>query len=393
MKPNIAIVTPLQPTYSETFLRAHLERLPFQVHHFYGLPKMGYHPIYDGAGRPLSSDAKWFNYLETGLDTLFGESGIGYTLRRRAMLNYFREHQIKAVLAEYGPTGTYVMDACAQAQIPLLVHYHGRDAYHYKTLQRFAAKYRRMFVDADTILPVSTDMQQQLASLGAKPEKMLLNPYGPNPTFFTYQELPDSRPPVFLSVGRFTAKKAPHLTIHAFARVQAAVPAAKLIMLGDGELWEESKKLAQDLGVLAHIDFAGPRTPAQIASIHHQVRVFVQHSVRAIDGDSEGTPVAILEAMKSGLPIVSTRHAGIKDVVLEAETGYLVEEGDWEAMAEAMLHLAKDPALAAEMGKKGNARVEAHYTMEQHIQRLATAIQTAIDKKNVFNESRPATPN
>ena len=162
MKPNIAIVTPLQPTYSETFLRAHLERLPFQVHHFYGLPKMGYHPIYDGAGKALSSDQKWFNYLETGLDTILGENGWGYTLRRRAMVAYFKKHRIEAVLAEYGPTGTYIMDACKQAKVPMLVHYHGRDAYHYKTVERFGAKYRRMFDFASTILPVSTDMFQQL---------------------------------------------------------------------------------------------------------------------------------------------------------------------------------------------------------------------------------------
>ncbi|HPH20293.1 MAG TPA: hypothetical protein PLE32_16000, partial [Haliscomenobacter sp.] len=75
MERNVAIVTPLIPTYSETFLRAHIELLPFKMHHFYGLPKMGYHPIYDGTGVPLSSDNKWINYLETGIDTLFSENG------------------------------------------------------------------------------------------------------------------------------------------------------------------------------------------------------------------------------------------------------------------------------------------------------------------------------
>jgi glycosyltransferase involved in cell wall biosynthesis len=380
MKPNIAIVTPLQPTYSETFLKAHLERLPFHIHHFYGLPKMGYHPIYDGAGKPLSSDQKWFNYLETGIDTLLGETGWGYTLRKKAMVKYFKDHQIAAVLAEYGPTGTYLMDACAETQIPLLVHYHGRDAYHYKTLQRFGLKYRKMFAFAKTVLPVSTDMQQQLINLGAKEDQLVLNPYGPNPSYFSFKDIA-SNPPLFLTVGRFTAKKAPHHTIRAFAKVVEKVPHAQMLMLGDGELWEEGKHLAKELGVYDHIDFAGPRTPEQIAAAHHQVRAFVQHSVRATDGDSEGTPVAILEAMRSGLPVVSTRHAGIKDVVLEGETGFLVDEGDWEGMAAAMLTLANNPTLAAEMGRAGHNRVEAHYTMEQHIQRLADAIQKTIREK------------
>ena len=83
MKPNIAFITPLEITYSETFLQAHLERLPFKIHHFYDLPKMDYHPIHDGAEKPLSSDNKWINYLETGLEMLFAENGWGYTLHKR----------------------------------------------------------------------------------------------------------------------------------------------------------------------------------------------------------------------------------------------------------------------------------------------------------------------
>ena len=382
MERNVAIVTPLIPTYSETFLRAHIELLPFKMHHFYALPKMGYHPIYDGQGKPLFSDSKWFNYLETGIDRLFGETGIGYFFRKKAMSRYLREHHIEALLVEYGPTATYILDVCKKNKVPLIVHFHGRDAYHYKTLARFGKKYPALFDYSASIISVSADMNQQLIALGAPAEKLVLNPCTPNTHLFNYQDI-GNNPPVFITVGRFAAKKGPEYVIKAFGKVAEQIPGAKMLMVGEGELWETCKHLSRDLGLSEKIEFLGSCSPAKVAELHHQARVFVQHSRRAEDGDSEGTPVSVLEAMKSGLPVVSTRHAGIKDVVLEGETGFLVEEGDWEAMAEAMVQLAKDPGLAAAMGKKGSARANAHYTMEQHIQRLADAIQAAIDNKKL----------
>lgn len=106
-------------------------------------------------------------------------------------------------------------------------------------------------------------------------------------------------------------------------------------------------------------------------------RSFVQHSIRAFDGDSEGTPVAILEAQVSGLPVVSTTHAGIKDVVMSGETGLLVAEGNVNGMADAMIELAKSPSRAAELGKAARHRALKEYTLTQSIQKLATAIRSA----------------
>ena len=99
-------------------------------------------------------------------------------------------------------------------------------------------------------------------------------------------------------------------------------------------------------------------------------RAFVQHSVRAADGDCEGTPVAIIEACATGLPVVATRHAGIPDVVLEGETGLLVEERDVDGMVTAWLHLARDAELAGTLGCAGRARVAEHYELKTSIQRL-----------------------
>ena len=88
----------------------------------------------------------------------------------------------------------------------------------------------------------------------------------------------------------------------------------------------------------------------------HRAAIFVQHSVTASNGDTEGFPVVIAEAMVSALPVVSTRHSGIPEGVVEGETGLLVAEGDVDGMGAALARLLADPSLAAKMGAAGRAR-------------------------------------
>lgn len=106
-------------------------------------------------------------------------------------------------------------------------------------------------------------------------------------------------------------------------------------------------------------------------------RCFVQHSVEAPDGDCEATPVGVLEAGASGLPVVATRHDGITDVVVEGETGLLVEERDVRGMAEAVPGLARDP-LAARLGRAARRHVRTHFSSAHSIERLWSIIAGSV---------------
>jgi glycosyltransferase involved in cell wall biosynthesis len=107
-------------------------------------------------------------------------------------------------------------------------------------------------------------------------------------------------------------------------------------------------------------------------------RAFVQHSVRTTYGDSEGTPVAVLEASATGLPVVSTKHAGIQDAILHRCTGFLVAEQDVNSMADYMLRLASDSRLAAAMGSAGRQFVLENYSAEKSIGQLYGILQKAV---------------
>jgi glycosyltransferase involved in cell wall biosynthesis len=148
-------------------------------------------------------------------------------------------------------------------------------------------------------------------------------------------------------------------------------------MIGDGPLLGPCKNLACALQIADFVEFLGAQPPDVVAREMKRARAFVQHSVAGSDGNSEGTPVSILEAMATGLPVISTNHAGIPDVVIDGHSGLLVDECDVEGMAKNMLAVARSPELAAMLGRNGSARVRQRYTMEQSISRLARILDAA----------------
>ena len=128
---------------------------------------------------------------------------------------------------------------------------------------------------------------------------VVTNPYGPGDSLFEVR--PDYRPTV-LALGRFTHIKANCLTLMAFKQVLESCPEAGLVMVGDGELLECFKTLAQAWGIADRVTFTGAIPHAEILPLFAQACCFVQHSVTPSNGDAEGAPVVILEAQAARPP-------------------------------------------------------------------------------------------
>jgi colanic acid/amylovoran biosynthesis glycosyltransferase len=362
---RLCVVAPYEPVLTETFIRGHLERLPARTTLLHSWPLM------EGERHVFSAPRRAYHKLLRAL------TGDKTRETNAAFVAALRRARADAVLAEYGDTGAQVAEACRRTGLPLVVHFHGYDASVREVLEENAESYPFMFRVAAAVVAVSRAMQRRLISLGAPPEKVHYNPYGIDCAKFGGAR-PENASPVFVAVGRFVEKKAPQLTVEAFAEVHAAVPEARLRMVGDGPLLEECRALASRLGVAGAVEFLGARAHDFVQEEMRAARCFVQHSVEAANGDCEGMPVGILEACASGLPVVSTRHAGIPDVVVEGETGLLVEERDVRGMAEAMLRLARDPELAARMGRAARQRAAENFSSERSIAGLWSIIESAI---------------
>lgn len=153
---------------------------------------------------------------------------------------------------------------------------------------------------------------------------------------------------LIVSVARFEPQKNPIGLIRAFARANSAEPASHLIMAGEGSLLEASRHLAQQLGLAGRVHFPGVcrSVPELLAAC----------DLFALASNWEGSPVAILEAMAAGLPVLATAVGGVPELVLKDVTGVLVPPGDMEALARAMTALARDPARRQAMGEAGAKR-------------------------------------
>ncbi|PJJ83770.1 glycosyltransferase [Mucilaginibacter auburnensis] len=370
---NLCIIKPNKSAFSETFIQEHINRLPGNKKVLYG----GAFPVYDHQDRFLiSSVLGMISFLIQ--KRLFNKLNIG--VRTRALSKYLIRTKIDVVLAEYGIVGAMVTEACRMANVPLVVHFHGADAHHKGTIEKYITLYGKMFNYANTIVAVSNEMVDALKRMGAPADKILLNPYGVNTALFKQVDVASSKPN-FLSVGRFVEKKSPSSVVRAFHQLIQKQPNARLWMVGDGALLQPTKQLVEQLNLADKVEFTGVLKTNEVQQLMQQMRCFVQHSVTAADGDMEGTPNTILEAGACGLAIVSTQHAGIKEAVINGETGYLVPEHDVEGMANYMIKIAEDVDLAADLGAKEAAHIRQNYDVRDRIKTLTAALESAIKHK------------
>ncbi len=360
--PTLLVFAPTRRAASETFIRANLRGLPFRVHAYFGDERSPRQPL-----RCLYGVAVLISKVLTQLGWLRLAS---WPASLVAML-IVRRHHPDVVLAEFGFHAIRVMHLAPWSGVPLVVHFRGSDASSESKFRRLEQRYRELMHLASGFIVKSIPMRSTLQSLGAPTDRVLISPSGADAALFQ-GAAPDMAPPTFLAVGRFVPKKGPLLTLAAFERLRRQLPASlasacRLVMVGDGPLLDEAKRVVLEQALTTQVHFAGVLSPAEIAALMRQVRGFVQHSLVAPDGDSEGSPVAVMEAQLSGLPVVATRHAGIPEVVIDGTTGFLVDEGDVQGMADAMAQLVRDPQLAAKLGAAGQERMSAHFTVDHHL--------------------------
>jgi colanic acid/amylovoran biosynthesis glycosyltransferase len=157
---------------------------------------------------------------------------------------------------------------------------------------------------------------------------------------FTPREPPNHGPLRLVTVARLVEKKGVDYAIRAVARLAAAGVDVEYTVVGDGPLREKLTQLTEALGLSGRVKLVGSMAHSDIAALLQRSHVMLAPSVTASDGDMEGLPVAIMEAMASGLPVVSTVHSGIPELIDDDVNGYLVPEKDVTALAAKLEHVA-----------------------------------------------------
>lgn len=274
-------------------------------------------------------------------------------------LNESKLPHIDVAYVEYGTSAVLLMEYFRANDIPFIVHTHGFDITAARADIEYAKKLEELFIVAAKIITPSKHLKRFLILLGCSPDKIeVIYPFSLKEPLdiVTWKNRYLEMPSVSF-IGRLTEKKNPIALLYAFKAVLDELPDVRFNILGDGPLLGKCKSLVKELGIENSVVFYGVVNRNTAFRVLEKTWVYAQHSVTSITGDQEGFPVSLAEAAAHGLPLVSTIHSGITENIIQGKTGYLVQEYDYELMANKIIYLIKHPVLAKEMGEEGRKHI------------------------------------
>jgi colanic acid/amylovoran biosynthesis glycosyltransferase len=267
-----------------------------------------------------------------------------------------REGRFDVVHAHYGDVALETCGAAALVGAPLVASFYGYDCSSYPR-QHGAHTLAPLFARAAAVTALGPAMAERLRSLGCPAAKVRLQPIGVDVRAFSPGEPPPRGPLRVLTVARLVEKKGVGVLLAAAARLRGELPDLVCDVVGDGPLRASLEQQAEALAIGSAVRFHGAQPHSRILELMRAAHCFVLASTRATDGDEEGTPIALMEASSAALPVVSTWHSDIPEVVRDGETGLLVPPGDADALALALGRLLRDPELRLRLGAKGRRHV------------------------------------
>ena len=364
---RLAVLSPTIGTVSETFVLRHMTDL---------LPG-GTVVVADTAcGEPLGSGCprlllgKSRHYRVWPLSTWrFDAYAQGRRARRVAA--FLRKHQVDVAMSEFLSWSHQWLHVARDQGIRFFAHAHGYDVSRKLRFEEWRTKYLDYNL-ADGVIAVSEASRRRLIELGVVADKVHVIPCGVD-----VPAAAPARPPRdvvrCLAVGRMVGKKAPLVTLEAFRLAAERRAGLFLDFVGDGPLWPQAEQYVRRFNLDGRVRLHGRQSHTVVQRLMRDADIFLQHSRTDPEtGDEEGLPVVILEAMADALPVISTRHAGIPEAVLDGATGLLVNEGDSAAMAECLLSLSGDPERRVRFGAAAWHRAREHYSWEQERAALVT---------------------
>jgi colanic acid/amylovoran biosynthesis glycosyltransferase len=307
------------------------------------------------------------------------------------------KHKPVLVHAHFGPAGLTALPLARWLKVPMVVTVHGYDAT-VTDRDLVRANYRaRAYVrhrhvlhkEAALYIAVSEFLRKEMIAREFPPGRIVVHYIGVDAQFFR----PDpevTREPVVLFTGRLTEEKGCAHLIRAMQEVQAVVPNAQLLVIGDGELRKDLERLASKS--LRNYSFLGVQPPAVVRAWMNRASVFSVPSVRARSGATEGLGMVFVEAQAMGLPVASFSSGGVPEAVQDGETGLLAMEGDWRALAGNIATLLQDRNCWQRMSEAGPNRVRRLFNLTTQTSKLENLYESLLKDANqpARVELRPA---
>jgi colanic acid/amylovoran biosynthesis glycosyltransferase len=284
------------------------------------------------------------------------------------LLPFLGKEPYDVVHAHFGPSGMVGVElrALGAFRAPLITQFHGYDASEY-VRQHGRAVYAELFKEGQLFLCVSERIRARLIELGCAPERCVVHRTGVRVADIPFRPVRERHPEALrlLTVSRLVEKKGIEYALRAAALLLPSYRELELSVVGDGPEGDKLRALRTELGLADHVDFLGARSRVEVSALMSRADVMLCPSVTAKTGDEEGIPVVLMEALAAGLPVVSTQHAGIPELVEPGVTGLLAPEHDHVLLAEHVRFIAEQPKERAALVNAGRAAVERSYDVNR----------------------------
>jgi colanic acid/amylovoran/stewartan biosynthesis glycosyltransferase WcaL/AmsK/CpsK len=238
--------------------------------------------------------------------------------------------------------------------------------------------YDELFVKGDLFLPISEKWRHTLIEMGCPKEKIIVHRMGIDIEKFRYKdrEINNREEIRIVSIARLIEKKGIKYGIKGVSKLCALYPNISYDIVGDGPIKNDLKRMINVLGLQKQIKLIGWQSHKKIVSLLGKANIMLAPSVVSRDGDHEGIPVAIMEAMASGLPVISTYHSGIPELIQNGKTGLLSKERDTEGLSNHLKNIIENSELPKKIAKKAREKIVKDYNLNVLNSRL----------NNIFNE-------
>jgi len=285
----------------------------------------------------------------------------------RAIERALTESNAQLLHIYFGHIAVLLRPLIRQWQKPSLVSFHGADVLVDMQRPAYRRATKEMLSLVRRVLVRSDSLRQAVIDLGCAPEKIEIQRAGIPLADFPFRErsIPDNRQWRLLQAGRLIEKKGLKTTLRAFAKFGKEFPAARLTIAGEGPQLKELQALARELQIDGVVDFAGFVSQEKLRELFNEAHIFLHPSETGRDGNQEGVPNSMLEAMASGLPVFATWHGGIPEAVENNISGILVNERDHRALADGLIETAKSPARLRAMGRMASESVAKKFSQAE----------------------------
>jgi glycosyltransferase involved in cell wall biosynthesis len=293
----------------------------------------------------------------------------------RALLEILRKTDAELLHIYFGQIAVHLLPLIRAWLKPSIVSFHGADVMVDMDKPAFLSATRQMLEAVKLVLVRSESLQRAVIRLGCDEKKIELQRTGIPLDEFPFRER--SFPPRgrggewrFVQAGRLIEKKGLSVALHAFASFLGQYPNSTLTIAGEGPLLGELQDLARALKIDKRISFTGFISQDELRDILYGSHIFLHPSETGRDGNQEGIPNSMLEAMASGLPVFATQHGGIPEAIENGVSGVLVPERDHEALARALLNAVQEPGSLSQIACAGADAVAQKFDQRIQVPRL-----------------------